>query len=73
MTETISIAEFQQEKSPHNTGRSRCLACGHEQISVAPTGVVWMQCSACLCGCQFFHITPDGVYCPNCGEWQRGF
>jgi predicted RNA-binding Zn-ribbon protein involved in translation (DUF1610 family) len=28
---------------------------------------------ACPCGFQAFYITPEGVYCPNCGEWQSGF
>lgn len=27
----------------------------------------------CHCGNELFYVTPDGTYCPNCGEWQRGF
>jgi len=27
----------------------------------------------CNCGNDLFYATPDGFYCPNCGEWQRGF
>lgn len=27
----------------------------------------------CNCGCDLFYATPDGIYCPNCAEWQRGF
>ena len=27
----------------------------------------------CNCGNDLFHMTPDGTYCPNCGEWQKGF
>ena len=27
----------------------------------------------CNCGCDLFYATPDGFYCPNCGEWQHGF
>ena len=27
----------------------------------------------CNCGNDLFHITPEGMYCPNCGEWQEGF
>lgn len=23
----------------------------------------------CKCENQFFHITPTGTYCPNCGDW----
>lgn len=26
----------------------------------------------CGCGNDLFHVTPDGVYCPNCGAWQEG-
>jgi hypothetical protein len=24
----------------------------------------------CNCGNDLFYSTPDGFYCPNCGEWQ---
>jgi hypothetical protein len=24
----------------------------------------------CDCGNQLFNITPDGHFCPNCGEYQ---
>ena len=27
----------------------------------------------CACGNDLFHATPEGFYCPNCGEWQKGF
>jgi Zn finger protein HypA/HybF involved in hydrogenase expression len=27
----------------------------------------------CNCGNSLFHATKDGMYCPNCGEWQKGF
>jgi len=27
----------------------------------------------CDCGNDLFHITPDGVFCPNCGNWQEGY
>lgn len=26
----------------------------------------------CHCGNDLFHITPQGPYCPNCGEWVEG-
>lgn len=26
----------------------------------------------CNCGNDLFYATQDGVYCPNCGEWQQG-
>jgi hypothetical protein len=27
----------------------------------------------CGCGCDLFYVVEDGIYCPNCGEWQHGF
>lgn len=27
----------------------------------------------CNCGNDLFRATPNGFYCPNCGEWQNGF
>lgn len=27
----------------------------------------------CTCGNDLFHITKEGCYCPNCGDWQTGF
>lgn len=27
----------------------------------------------CACGNDLFSITPEGVYCPNCGAWQEPF
>jgi rubrerythrin len=25
----------------------------------------------CNCGNQLFNMTPEGHFCPNCGEWRR--
>jgi exosome complex RNA-binding protein Csl4 len=27
----------------------------------------------CHCGNDLFYMTPDGMYCPNCGDWQTGY
>ena len=27
----------------------------------------------CHCNNDLFYVTPEGCYCPNCGEWQKGF
>ena len=27
----------------------------------------------CHCGNQYFLATDQGMYCPNCGTWQKGF
>lgn len=33
------------------------------------------QTSHWTCGCKndLFHISPEGIYCPNCGEFQDGY
>lgn len=28
---------------------------------------------ACNCGNDLFHLSRNGVYCPNCGSWQYGW
>lgn len=25
----------------------------------------------CQCNNDLFYVTPEGIYCPNCGEWQN--
>jgi predicted RNA-binding Zn-ribbon protein involved in translation (DUF1610 family) len=27
----------------------------------------------CNCGNKLFCLTPKGMYCPNCGDWQLGW
>lgn len=27
----------------------------------------------CHCGNELFCVTPDGIYCPNCGDWHFPF
>ncbi len=90
-----NIIDFQtrEQRSPHSSGKARCLACAHVWIAVSPIGTIWMECPACKlmkgryvfehqwdrphwtcnCGCDLFSVTPEGFYCPNCGEWQKGF
>lgn len=36
---------------------------------VARDGDEWV----CDCGSNLFKVTPNGIYCPNCGAWQEGF
>ena len=92
MNNIVDLAQARQERTPHVSGPARCLACKHEWVAVAPTGVTWMECPSCSlirgrfvfphqrdglvwkCFCEndLFHVTPDGVYCPNCGQWQYG-
>lgn len=35
------------ERSPHRSGKARCLNCKHEWIAVAPIGTVDLQCTKC--------------------------
>lgn len=48
-----------------------CPACetqkGRFRFPHRRSGSVWV----CNCGNDLFHLTPDGTYCPNCGEWQH--
>lgn len=50
-----------------------CPACGSRKglmrFACERDGLQW------TCGCDntLFHVTPDGIYCPNCGEYQQGF
>lgn len=50
-----------------------CPACGHEtgvwSELVMVRGPEWF----CECGNGFFRIAPEGIYCPACGAWQKGF
>lgn len=89
----LDLAAARKDREPHLSGAARCLACRHEWVAVAPTGVTWMECPACTlergrmvaqaernephwhCGCgnDLFFVVADGMYCPNCGDWQKGF
>lgn len=58
---------------PVGTVWLECSEChsmkGHLKYAVQRDGNEW----CCGCGNGLFRVTPDGYYCPNCGEWQRGF
>ena len=89
----ISLLKEREERTPHSSGKARCLACKHEWMAVAPTGVTWMECPSCSlergrfvaqherdglhwhchCGNNLFWVMESGYYCPNCGDWQKGF
>jgi hypothetical protein len=40
---------------------------GRLRYDFAPAGNVW----ECHCGNQLFYITPEGHFCPNCGNFNR--
>ena len=40
---------------------------GHFKFPFAPPSThLW----TCNCSNQLFNATPEGIFCPNCGEWQ---
>lgn len=59
--------------SPIGTTWLECPEChaekGRYQYPVERDGFEWK----CNCGNDLFRVTPDGYYCPNCGEWQNGY
>ncbi len=46
MGKLISLKKFQEENTPHLSGKARCIACAHEWIAVAPIGEIWLECPA---------------------------
>lgn len=44
------IADLQLERikrGTHITGETLCMSCGQRETTIAPVGVVWLECSAC--------------------------
>jgi Zn finger protein HypA/HybF involved in hydrogenase expression len=62
-----------QAVAPIGTEWLECPEChlekGRLAYPVQRYGLEWK----CHCGNDLFRMTPDGCYCPNCGEWQKGF
>lgn len=85
-----NVIEFGR-KEKWASGVTICMSCRHEEVTVAPLGVIDMECSACgsmksrwkgefrpdddvstcKCGNQMFYMTPQGHFCPNCGDYQK--
>lgn len=59
--------------APIGTEWLECPGCGtmHGTFKqpIERDGAHWV----CKCGNELFRVTPDGYYCPACGEWQHGF
>jgi len=59
--------------APIGTVFMECSNCGTMKevfkYPVEREGLHWK----CNCGNELFKMTPDGIYCPNCGAWQKGF
>lgn len=43
----ISLAGEREKRSPHWSGCCICLGCKHEWVSVAPIGVMFVDCPSC--------------------------
>lgn len=58
-------------RAPVGTLWLECPACtlkrGRYLERVQEPGPHWH----CNCNCDLFYVTPDGYYCPNCGEAQK--
>jgi hypothetical protein len=58
---------------PSGTTLLDCPQCqctkGFLRHEVLRDGELWV----CHCGNDLFHMTPNGIYCPHCGDWQKGF
>lgn len=49
-TNIVSFERTRADRSPHLSGRARCLHCGHEWVAVAPVGTTILECPSCrLC------------------------
>ena len=58
--------------APVGTTTLECPECkndGHMIREVITYGDQWI----CDCGWQLFRMNRHGIYCPNCGEYQKGF
>lgn len=66
--EWSAVAPFESRRDP-----LECPKCGHMKghlpFEYEPFGEVWN----CSCGNDLFYVQHDVVFCPNCGETQRGF
>jgi len=51
----------------------KCPSCGlirgRFKYPYSRDGEEWV----CDCGNDLFHMKPEGIYCPNCGVWQKGW
>lgn len=44
----------------------------HKGVWCSPIAWSAYPVRTCECGNQFYHITPEGAYCPRCGDWDWG-
>ena len=73
MTECYGCHHKWAAVAPLGPGVLECPECGAMKgimkYPVERSGDHWV----CGCGNYLFQMTPEGIYCPNCGDWQKGF
>lgn len=69
----IACANEWVSVAPIGTAWLECPSCkcekGLMKYPCAREGKTWH----CHCANELFYVTPEGIYCPNCGDWQQGF
>lgn len=65
----ISMQEYKDSKEPHIEGPATCLECDHKWHTVAPAGVVQLECPECSLfkGIFISIVLPDMAYTCPCG------
>jgi predicted RNA-binding Zn-ribbon protein involved in translation (DUF1610 family) len=67
----ISLQEYRDEHTPHLAGEAKCIACGHEWVSVCPVGVAFFECPKCGVhkGCMKYEtVRDDPIWTCSCGN-----
>lgn len=72
MNEPAKVLAFPENNdTPHNAGKARCMTCGHEWVAVAPVGTFWFECGEChsMKGHYIYHCSPTRglMWTCNCG------
>ena len=49
-----------------------CPSCGLKALATHTPAQPMSPALHCDCGNALFNVTPDGVFCPRCGEYQQG-
>lgn len=73
MNEVVDLQAARAERTPHVSGKARCMGCKHEWVAVAPIGMVTdLECPSCesMKGVMRFACEPaDGLkWICNCGN-----
>ena len=66
----MTVIEF-KKKEPHISGEAICLSCGHNWVSIAPTGTIWLECPEChvVRGRFVYQCERDGLHWEcDCGN-----